>query len=279
MSLLNKLTKIEKYIFPPSIQDAINTVCKATQILVDTIWGTLSQVERNNVTCNLNYIVMMMSNIGLESKSSLRNAKSAIFMQIQGSTALCGLCALNNAYQVNVFDNVMLNQLADELWIKHYTELEMPMTEKYTPLRDENGYYSIEVLLKAIKNHGDIPTCLNNEVSMYFDKPSNCVNIMDIINSCNRYPVSYLIRVPRTDHYIAIVCKGLTEMYLLDSLKSLPIVIYHAQLAEYLLTMYNDPLFGIYGLRIPEREVEKVYAQPIWCCHVLKHSIQGHVDI
>lgn len=67
-------------------------------------------------------------------------------MQIQGSTALCGLCALNNAYQVNLFDNAMLNHLADKLWIKHYTELEMPTTEKYTPLRDENGYYSMKMI-------------------------------------------------------------------------------------------------------------------------------------
>ena len=62
-------------------------------------------------------------------------------------------------------------------------------------------------------------------------------------------------------------------MYLLDSLKSLPIVIYHAQLAEYLLTMHTDPLFGIYGLRIPERQVENVCTQPKWSCHVPKHIL------
>ena len=83
----------------------------------------------------------------------------------------------------------------------------------------------VEVLLNPIKNHGDIPQCLNNEVSMYFDKQSSCVNIMDIINPCNWYPISYLIRVLFASHYIAIVCKGPKEMYLLDSLKSSPIVI------------------------------------------------------
>ena len=83
-------------------------------------------------------------------------------MRIQGSTALCGLCALNNAYQVNVLDNVMLNQLVDELWIKHYTELEMPMTEKYTPLRDENG------LQHLLRNN-----CFFNQ---YLDNAYNTLN-------------------------------------------------------------------------------------------------------
>ena len=41
MSLVKKHTKIENYITPPSIQDAICTVCKITQNLVDTIWRTL----------------------------------------------------------------------------------------------------------------------------------------------------------------------------------------------------------------------------------------------
>ena len=51
---------------------------------------------------------MMMRSIGII-------IEKCQIMRIQGSTALCGLCALNNAYQVNVFDIVMLNQLVDEL--------------------------------------------------------------------------------------------------------------------------------------------------------------------
>ena len=84
-----------------------------------------------------------------------------------------------------------------------------------------------------MKQRGDIVTCVTNEVLMFFDKQSMRVKIIDTINPCNRYLISYLVRVPRAAHYIAIVCK---DPNLLDSLKSLPIVIDHVQLVEYLLT-------------------------------------------
>jgi len=263
--LMKKLTDIEKYSFSPHIQDSISSLCKTTQILVNEKWKTLTEVEKKNVTSNITYIAMVMSKVRCEGNASLSNAKSDIFMQVQGNSALCGLCALNNAYQANIFDDAMLNELGDGLWIMHNTQMHMPITEQYTPLRDANGWYSIEVLLSAVKHHGDIATCVSHEVSIFFDKQSMSVNIMDIINPCNRYPVSYLIRVPRAAHYIAIVCKGPKEIYLLDSLNSSPIAIDHVQLAEYLLTMYNDPQFGIYSLMRQECEVDKVCAM-VWSC-------------
>ena len=79
---------------------------------------------------------MVISKVGHKGNASLSNAKSEIFMQIQGSSALCGLCALNNAYQANVFDNAKLNELGDDM---HYTQMHMPITEQYTLLRDANG--------------------------------------------------------------------------------------------------------------------------------------------
>ena len=220
----------------------------------------LTDVERKNITSNVTYIAMVISKVGHKGNASLSNAKSEIFMQIQGSSALCGLCALNNAYQANVFDNAKLNELGDELWIMHYTQMHMPITEQYTLLRDANGWYSIEVLLSAVKQRGDIATYVRNEVLMFFDKQSMRVNIIDTINPCNSYPISYLVRVPRAAHYITIFCKDPKDIYLLDSLKSLPIVIDHVQLAEYLLTMYTDPHFGIFSLIINGWEIEKVCA-------------------
>ena len=46
-----------------------------------------------------------------------------VFMQVQGRTALCGLCGLNNAYQIDLFDVQSLNNIADILWTRHYSEL------------------------------------------------------------------------------------------------------------------------------------------------------------
>lgn len=60
-------------------------------------------------------------------------------MEIQGSSALCGSCALNNACQANVFDNAKLNELGDELWIIHYTQMHMPITEQYIKEKQMGG--------------------------------------------------------------------------------------------------------------------------------------------
>ena len=79
--------------------------------MVDEKWMILTDVERKNITSNVTYIAMVISKVGHKGNASLSNAKSEIFMQIQGSSALCGLCALNNAYQANVFDNAKLNEL------------------------------------------------------------------------------------------------------------------------------------------------------------------------
>ena len=49
--------------------------------------------------------------------------KTAFFLQVQGDTALCGLCALNNGDQEEKIDINMLNSIADQLWISHYTDL------------------------------------------------------------------------------------------------------------------------------------------------------------
>ena len=40
--------------------------------------------------------------------------ENSIFMHVQGDTALCGLCALNNAYQEEKFDVNLLNSIADQ---------------------------------------------------------------------------------------------------------------------------------------------------------------------
>ena len=49
-SLINFFTEIDKYSFSPCIHDAILTVCKTTQTLVDEKWMILTDVERKNIS-------------------------------------------------------------------------------------------------------------------------------------------------------------------------------------------------------------------------------------
>ena len=74
-----------------------------------------------------------------------------------------------------------LNNIADTLWTRHYSELRMPISELYTPLRDAEGWYSIDVLLQAVQYHGDYKICLNNTPIQFFEN-RECY-IMHALNS------------------------------------------------------------------------------------------------
>ena len=94
-------------------------------------------------------------------------------MQVQGTTAWCGLCALNNAAGSEVFDVKMLDTLADEAWLNIFDEIGSSMLDVYAPMRSIDGNYSIEVLLRAANNKGYKMNYGNNEVCLFLKKCSS----------------------------------------------------------------------------------------------------------
>lgn len=205
----------------------------------------MSDTERKAINDNMQYVYQIICPGTYLHKNMKTFYENSIFLQVQGDTALCGLCALNNGYQEEKFDVNLLNSIADQQWISHYTDLHMPISELYLPFRDTNGWYSIEVLLKAVDNLGDSMVNLSGVLNSYFTKPG--LSISEALNSSHSYPVSFLVRIPKTAHYTTIRIDASGHIYLLDSMKQCPIYMDEGFLSQYFEGIYKDPMFALYG--------------------------------
>ena len=89
-------------------------------------------------------------------------------MQYQGCSAYCGLCALNNAYREERFTVEMLDNIADDLWLRQIEQLGMSLTSELQSLRDICGHYSIEVLRESVSRmSGSWWNCTTHDVTKY----------------------------------------------------------------------------------------------------------------
>ena len=71
---------------------------------------SLTSSQRNPINSNVMYIARVICTNCSSMPTVLCAVGSEVFMQNQGNTALCDLCALNNAYQAEVFDVLSLNR-------------------------------------------------------------------------------------------------------------------------------------------------------------------------
>ena len=71
---------------------------------------------------------------------------------MQGSTLLCGMCALNNVFGDTIFEPELLNFIADLLWLEQASVDEIGT--EFDKLRSESGSYNINVLISAAKHAG-----------------------------------------------------------------------------------------------------------------------------
>lgn len=97
----------------------------------------------------------------------------------------------------------------------------MPILELYLTFRDTNGWYSIEVLLKAVHSLDDSMINLNGALNSCFTKPG--LSISEALNSSHSYLMSLLVRIPKTAHYSTIRIYASGHIYLLDSMNQRPI--------------------------------------------------------
>ena len=113
--------------------------------------------------------------------------KTAFSCKSKGILHYVGYVHLITIHQEEKFDVNLLNSIADQQWIGHYTDLHMPLSELFLPFRDTNGWYSIEVLLKAVDNLGDSMVNLSGVLNSYFTKPG--LRIIEALNSSHSYPM------------------------------------------------------------------------------------------
>ena len=236
-------------------KETISYICDDALHILQKNWKSLTSSQRNSIKFNVMYIARVICTNCSSMPTVLCAVGSEVFMQNQGNTALCGLCALNNAYQAEVFDVVSLNRAADELWIKQSTDLHLPKTESYTPLRDARGWYSIEVLIHAVQCHGDRMFCLSN-VLIQCLKDCRHDELLNCLNPSKIFPCKFLIRVPKKAQSTILLCRSSEDIILLDSLKCRPISLNSTKLPDIFGEMHHDQMFALYGFKLNQVETK-----------------------
>ena len=169
-----------------------------------TTWSKLSNSDKANLIHNIHYAATIIGKHASQSVlHNIRVVKGPPFMQTQGSTAWCGLCALNNAAGSQQFTVGYLDDIADKLWLDVFDEVGNSPLYYYEPMRSVDGNYNIEVLLRAAAHKGYEIKYLNNEVKEYLQASENDAQQSSLPNSlCGN---SKLILRHTTAHYTTLL--------------------------------------------------------------------------
>ncbi|XP_076075834.1 uncharacterized protein LOC143046560 [Mytilus galloprovincialis] len=135
------------------------------------IWDNLSDEERRAMSLNMDYVTNVL--FKCPSERRLSEVASVFvgghFIQWQGNTNYCGLCAVNNIigstadgiFPVLIAD---MDHIADELWLNMAGDPLVPLTFLIPALRDREGFYSGEVIIKTIERRSYSTTRLQHDV-------------------------------------------------------------------------------------------------------------------
>ena len=126
----------------------------AISAAIDT-WDNLEDNEKRSLFENVTYIKNV---IGSKPSHASQNQATIVsdkpFMQSQGFSGYCGLCALNNALQYSNLSITQMDDIADDLWLKQVESIGLSLCDDIQQTRSVSGYYSIQVLQHAARMFG-----------------------------------------------------------------------------------------------------------------------------
>lgn len=113
---------------------------------------------KNALIANLNYVKEVL----FEEPTKVRKSEVGTVhtkygpFETQGFSNFCGLCAVNNVIRdfSASFAIDDLNRNADALWINMLINPSYGLSQKGEPMRDREGFYSVEVLRSALGSKG-----------------------------------------------------------------------------------------------------------------------------
>ena len=160
--------------------------------------------------------------------------------QTQGHTNYCGLCALNNAVlEANPFTIDELNLLADELWVSMLNDPSHGPVIPVEPMRDREGFYSVEVLQSALRRRGYEMLQVNPMTLFNVQPPEVGRTIINELIS-NFGVCTLIVRLARHAHWISIRADESTSI-IMDSKAHLPRVISYNELGWFLHRNLSNP--------------------------------------
>ena len=128
-------------------------------------WKQLTIQSKQNLYCNVRYMAQV---VGVHADSIIQSqvhiSHHKPWMQSQGQSNYCGLCAINNAYSNEKLTVDQLDNIADDLWLRQIEQFSLDLTDELQIQRDVNGFYSFEVLREVVGCFGDQLLNLNELV-------------------------------------------------------------------------------------------------------------------
>ena len=224
MRALNSMLKSarENIQSKPFSKEMLTDVCSlATETLNLKVYRSLEREQKFNLSNNVKY---MRDIIGTPCTGTSflhqQSTPEMPYFQSQGSSSLCGLCALNNLVGREEFVSIDLDNIADEIWFQQISDGQS-LIDELQCTRSRDGYYCIEVLLVAVNKKGMELKSIN---------PNSGFTSLCKLGSAT-VPVKMLMGT-NDGHYVAIHSFN-DRAIIFDSLLAKPIMISAEQLVTY----------------------------------------------
>lgn len=184
--------------------------------------SSILEEERRHIAVNLRYannVLFETGEIDRQKQVRLLNSVYGKF-QTQGSSNYCGLCCVNNAIGIPDTGPLVtvqcMDQVADKLWMEMGVNPSLGFRIPLEPMRDREGFYSIEVIQSVLHDHGfDIlPVCY----SFLLNLPPVDIAVTLTKQLKSEYGIAtFIIRPRNSQHWLCIKVNGEQQFVFLDS--------------------------------------------------------------
>ena len=185
-------------------------------------WCNLTPAERTNLYGNVRYAVTIIDR-GTPSHQ-IKNAGTLPFMQLQGASNYCGLCAVNNLLGKEIVSVQRMNNIADDLWLRQIEQCGQFLTENLQCHRDINGFYSFQTMEEILECFGYSLYLLSaNEVlrALLSCKQSSVKSVLQELAKQYGIPMKLLFVDTDSEHYTAVNVDS-NAIWLFDSKQRTP---------------------------------------------------------
>ena len=208
-------------------------------------WQELSATSQKHLYTNVMYIDKVLNRHSL-CRQEVRLVGSLPFMQIQGRSNYCGLCAINNAFGEEKMTIERMNYIADDLWLRQFEQLHQSLTDSIQHHRDINGFYSFHVLEEVAHSYGYFFDILHPSIKAIIQctqAPPTPQSLVNALKHTYTLPLPIVLVDTVKQHYITIKVDPYA-IWLFDSLKKKPQILSPTELMAQ-LQMYCNSAYAM----------------------------------
>ncbi|XP_074660589.1 uncharacterized protein LOC141913049 [Tubulanus polymorphus] len=163
------------------------------------------------------------------------NCDGVMYMQTQGSTNYCGLCAVNNLVGASAISIKYMDSISDALWIGQLLNPGIGPTCRILPPRDLEGFYSMDVIEDCLERlHCEVINIVAGVGSSESDEELLLLLESAFGGSAGTCIMSLLIKTARSDHWVVVRRGASKRFYLLDSRQARPVELSNSYCLDYL---------------------------------------------